>query len=147
MLEFAEARERFLVFPMGDVASQKGRAAHGAGHGHPQEGGKEFLRTWVRFHAVSTAHPASEEVKSRPKEIEQLASKRCPVPFTSTALRRRKWDLSPFPGFCEVFEAVGARVALELHQRAFVQVESAERYERSVENSRSRTNHPTNLSV
>lgn len=48
---------------------------------------------------------------------------------------------------CEVFEAVGARVALELRQRAFVQVESAERYERSVENSRSRTNHPTNLSV
>ncbi len=48
---------------------------------------------------------------------------------------------------CEVFEAVGARVALELRQRAFVQVESAERYERSVENSRSRTNHPTDLSV
>ena len=69
--------------PWGDVASQKGRAAHGAGHGHPEAGGKKFLHQGVGLHPVSTAHPAAEEVKSRTKEIRQLASNRCPVPFSS----------------------------------------------------------------
>ncbi len=64
----------------GDVASEKGRAAHGAEHGRPEDGAKEFLHPGVGIHPVSSAATASDDLKRRTKEIEQLRSQRCPVP-------------------------------------------------------------------
>ena len=43
--------------------------------------GKEFLHKWGEVHAVFPADPASAELERPSKEIRQLASKRCPVPF------------------------------------------------------------------
>jgi len=45
-----------------------------------EDGGKEFLHQGAGLHPVSMPHPAAEEVKSHPREIRQLESKRCPVP-------------------------------------------------------------------
>jgi len=66
--------------PWGDAASQKGQAADGAGHGHPEDESKEFLPKWVGFHPISTSDTPSEESKTRTKELRPLASKGCPVP-------------------------------------------------------------------
>jgi len=49
------------TFSISHVASQRGRDAPGAGHGHLEDGGKEFLCNWVGIHAGSLPDPASED--------------------------------------------------------------------------------------
>jgi len=67
-----------------EVTPLKGRAAHGAGRGQPEAGGKEFLHARVGFDAVSPAVTASEEVKCPTKKIKPLASKGRLVPFPTS---------------------------------------------------------------
>jgi hypothetical protein len=60
------------------------------GHGHPQDGGRELLHTRVGLQPVCIGETAFAELKGPTKEIKQLASNRCPVPFSLAC-----WAASP----------------------------------------------------
>src|SRR3970040_2899286 len=53
----------------------------GVGHEHPQHEAEELLCNRVCIHGAPTSRAPPKEFRSHPKEINQLASERCPVPF------------------------------------------------------------------
>lgn len=54
---------------------------HPPGHRHPEDRPQEVLYQWIGYHGHLALPTNCQDLKSRIKEINLLAPKRCPVPF------------------------------------------------------------------